>query len=111
MLLTEKVAIITGGRRIGRVVANELAAHGMDLVLSYRGSKEEADQTVADVERQGRRATTVNGDVSRPADCAAIIDHAIRSFGRIDVLINMASIYRSKPLADVTVDDWNADLN
>jgi NAD(P)-dependent dehydrogenase (short-subunit alcohol dehydrogenase family) len=111
MELSGKVAVITGGKRIGRVVAQELAAHGMDLVLSYRGSKDEARQTVADVEAAGRRGTIVSGDVSKPTDCMAIVEHAIATFGRLDVLVNMASIYRSTPLQDVTVDWWNTDLD
>jgi NAD(P)-dependent dehydrogenase (short-subunit alcohol dehydrogenase family) len=111
MDLQSKVAVITGGKRIGRVVAQALAGRGMDLVLSYRGSKEEAEQTVADVVAVGRRATVVSGDVSKPAGCAAIVAHAIATFGRIDVLVNMASIYRSKPLMEVTVDYWSTDLD
>ena len=67
MDLCGKVAVITGGKRIGRVVARELAERGMNLVLSYRGSKEEAEQTVADVEAAGRRATTVSGDAVKTA--------------------------------------------
>src|SRR4051812_43198726 len=111
MELDGKVAVITGGKRIGRVVARELARRGMDLVLSYRGSKEEAEQTAADVVSGGRRATTISGDVSRPADCEAIVAHAVATFGRVDVLVNMASIYRSTPLASVTVEYWDTDLN
>ena len=111
MDLCGKVAVITGGKRIGRVVARELAERGMNLVLSYRGSKEEAEQTVADVEAVGRRATIVSGDVSRPADCLAILEHAAGAFGRVDALVNMASIYRSKPLDDVSVDYWTTDLD
>jgi NAD(P)-dependent dehydrogenase (short-subunit alcohol dehydrogenase family) len=111
MDLCGKVAVITGGKRIGRIVARELATHGMNLVLSYRGSKDEAEQTVADIEATGRRAATVSGDVSKPADCTAIVEHAVAMFGRVDVLVNMASIYRSKPLRDVTVDDWTTDLD
>jgi NAD(P)-dependent dehydrogenase (short-subunit alcohol dehydrogenase family) len=111
MDLCGKVALITGGKRIGRVVAGALAERGMNLVLSYRGSKEEAEQTMADVESTGRRATIVSGDVSKPADCVAVIEHAVDTFGRIDVLVNMASIYRSKPLEDVTVDYWTTDLD
>ncbi len=83
----------------------------MNLVLSYRGSKEEAEQTAADVEAVGRRATTVAGDVSKPADCLAIVDRTIATFGRVDVLVNMASIYRSKPLQDVSADYWTTDLD
>lgn len=111
MELTGKVAIITGGKRIGRVVAQVLATRGMDLVLSYRGSKQEADDTVADVAAAGRRATTVVADVSKPEDCRAIIAHAMATFGRIDVLVNMASIYRSTPLEDVTVEYWDTDID
>jgi NAD(P)-dependent dehydrogenase (short-subunit alcohol dehydrogenase family) len=113
MHLTNSVAIITGGKRIGRVVARELAARGMDLVLCYRGSKEEAIATVADVEAQGRRATTIVADVSKSADCEAIIAHAVQTFGRVDVLINMASIYMPVAFDALTDLDWqrNLDIN
>jgi NAD(P)-dependent dehydrogenase (short-subunit alcohol dehydrogenase family) len=111
MHLDGKVAVITGGKRIGQVVARELAARGMDLVLSYRGSKDEADQTAADVVAAGRKATTVSADVSKPADCTALVDSAVAAFGRLDVLINMASIYRSTPLSKVTAEYWDTDLN
>src|SRR5262245_25589632 len=111
MDLSGKVALITGGKRIGRFVARELAHQGMNLVLSYRGSKDEAEQTARDVEAAGRRATIVVGDVSKPADCTAIVDHSVATFGRLDVLVNMASIYRSKPLQDASADYWTADLD
>ena len=111
MELTGKVAIITGGKRIGRVVAQVLASRGMDLVLSYRGSKHEADDTVADVVAAGRRATTVVADVGKPEDCRAIIAHAATTFGRIDVLVNMASIYRSTPLETLTAEYWDTDID
>jgi NAD(P)-dependent dehydrogenase (short-subunit alcohol dehydrogenase family) len=111
MDLNGKVAIITGGKRIGQVVARVLASRGMDLVLSYRGSKEEAENTARDVEAAGRRATTTAADVARPADCAAIVAHAASTFGRVDVLVNMASIYRSAPLEAVTPEFWQADLD
>ena len=111
MELAGKVAVITGGKRIGRVVAQVLAAHGMDLVLSYRGSKQEADDTVQDVVAAGRRATTVAADVGKPDDCRAIIAHAVATFGRVDVLVNMASIYRSTPLEQITVEHWDTDLD
>jgi NAD(P)-dependent dehydrogenase (short-subunit alcohol dehydrogenase family) len=113
MDLTNRVAIITGGKRIGRVVAAELAARGMDLVLCYRGSKEEALATVADVEAHGRKATTIVADVSKSADCEAIVAHAVQTFGRVDVLINMASIYAPVAFDALTDLDWqrNLDIN
>ena len=111
MELQGKVAVITGGKRIGQIVAQRLAQRGMDLVLSYRGSKDEADATVADVVSLGRRATTVSADVSQADGCAAVIAHAVATFGRVDVLVNMASVYRSKPLNEITADYWDADMN
>jgi 3-oxoacyl-[acyl-carrier protein] reductase len=111
MELSGRIAIITGGKRIGRVVAQELARRGVDLVLSYRGSKDEALQTAADVEALGRRATTIVADVAKPADCAAIVEHAVRTFGRLDILVNMASLYREKALDAITDADWAADLD
>ncbi len=110
MDLTDRVAIITGSKRIGRVVARELAARGADLVLSYRGSKQEALATAADVEAQGRRATTIVGDVSKAEDCVAIVEHAVKTFGRVDVLINMASIYAATPFDQLTDADWEKNL-
>jgi NAD(P)-dependent dehydrogenase (short-subunit alcohol dehydrogenase family) len=110
MDLTDRVAIITGGKRIGRIVARELAAHGADLVLCYRGSKDEALATAADVEAQGRRATTIVADVSKAADCVAIVEHAVKTFGRVDVLINMASIYAATPFDQLTDADWEKNL-
>jgi len=110
MELNNRVVIITGGKRIGRVVAQRLADRGADLVLSYRGSKAEADETVKDVETQGRRAIAVAADVSKAADCTALIAAADTAFGRVDALVNMASIYGSKPFDQLTEADFDRDL-
>jgi NAD(P)-dependent dehydrogenase (short-subunit alcohol dehydrogenase family) len=111
MNLDNRVVIITGGKRIGRVVARELAARGADIVLSYRGSKTEAEETVRDVQGQGRRAIATVADVSNAADCAALIASARDAFGRIDGLVNMASIYGSTPFDELTEAHWDRDLN
>ncbi len=111
MELTNRVVIVTGGRRIGRVVAQRLAERGADLVLSYRGSKAEAEDTVRDVEARGRRGIAVAADVSRAADCDALVAAAVSAFGRVDVLVNMASVYGSKPLDQLTEADFDRDLS
>jgi NAD(P)-dependent dehydrogenase (short-subunit alcohol dehydrogenase family) len=110
MTLDNRVAVITGGKRIGRVVARELAARGASLVLSYRGSRAEAEETVKDVEALGRRAIAVSADVSRADDCEGLMQAATQSFGRLDVLVNMASIYGGKPFTELTEADWDKDL-
>jgi len=110
MDLNNRVVIITGGKRIGRIVAQQLADRGADLVLSYRGSKSEAEATVADVQARRRRAIAVAADVSKAADCAALVAAADTAFGRVDALVNMASVYGSKPFDELTEADFDRDL-
>jgi NAD(P)-dependent dehydrogenase (short-subunit alcohol dehydrogenase family) len=110
MELRDRVMVITGGKRIGRVVAQELAQRGADVVLSYRGSQAEADATAADVTRLGRRAITVPADVSKALDCGNLIAATLDTFGRVDGLVNMASIYGSTPFDALTEAGWDKDL-
>ncbi len=111
MTSSARVVIITGGKRIGRVVARALAERGADVVLSYRGSSREAEETAADVRAAGRRASVCVADVGRPEDCARLVAHAVETFGRVDVLVNMASIYRTTDLDAITPESWAADLD
>src|SRR6185295_14858123 len=94
---TGRVALITGGRRIGAVVATELARAGADVALVYYRSRAEAEETCAAVRAQGRRATSIQGDLRKPEDCDSVVDATVEAFGRLDVLVNMASVYRAKP--------------
>jgi NAD(P)-dependent dehydrogenase (short-subunit alcohol dehydrogenase family) len=110
MDLSGRVAVITGGKRIGRAVALALAARGASLVLGYRGSKAEADETAAEAGRSGAHAAVVAADVSRPADCEAVVRAAVERFGRLDVLVNMASIYRAVEFDRLGADEWEANL-
>ncbi|MGH7552872.1 MAG: SDR family NAD(P)-dependent oxidoreductase [Longimicrobiales bacterium] len=110
MNLENRVVIITGGKRIGRVVAQQLADRGADMVLSYRGSKAEAEQTVSDVRARGRRAIAVVADVSVSADCASLVASARDVFGRVDALVNMASVYGRTPFDELTEAGWDRDL-
>ncbi|MBI3988757.1 MAG: SDR family oxidoreductase [candidate division NC10 bacterium] len=111
MELLEKVALVTGTRRIGRVVALTLADAGACLVLTYHRSKEVAEQTVQDVKGKGRKAMAIQADVSRADQVKAMVDHALAAFGRIDVLIHMAALYQEKALATLTEEDWDQNLD
>lgn len=113
MDLTNRVVLITGGKRIGQVVARELARRGADVALSYRGSREEAEQTAADVRAAGRKAAVIAADVGKAADCEALVAEVVAQLGRIDAVINMASIYASKDFDATTEQDWqrNIDIN
>jgi NAD(P)-dependent dehydrogenase (short-subunit alcohol dehydrogenase family) len=107
MTLNGKVALITGGKRIGAVVAAAIAKAGADVALVYNRSREEADETAAAVRAVGRRAFIVQADVSNEAACTNAVSATISELGRLDILINMASLYASKPFADLTAADWD----
>jgi len=108
MDLQDKVALITGGKRIGLVVAGELAARGADVALSYARSKTEAEQAAGLVRAADRRAATFQTDLSRPDAAAVLVQSVVDRFGRLDVLINMASVYVQRPFTDLTAADWDA---
>jgi NAD(P)-dependent dehydrogenase (short-subunit alcohol dehydrogenase family) len=113
MTLTDRVVLITGGKRIGQAVARELASHGAHIALSYRGSKAEADHTAADVRGLGRRAAVIAADVGKVRDCEAVVASTVAEFGGIDIVVNMASIYEATPFDEMTESDWqrNMDVN
>jgi NAD(P)-dependent dehydrogenase (short-subunit alcohol dehydrogenase family) len=110
MELAGRVALITGGKRIGGVVATELARRGADVALVYRASRAEAEETAASVRGAGRRALAMQADLQDADACSRIVDETVDALGRLDVLINMASIYRRTPLDEVTLRDWDAQL-
>jgi len=111
MQLQDKVALITGGKRIGLVVAGQLAARGADVVLGYARSREEAEQAARSVRASGRRAEIVQADLSQPSGCEALVRAAAEKLGRIDVLLNMASVYMRRSFDDLTAADWDGTLN
>jgi NAD(P)-dependent dehydrogenase (short-subunit alcohol dehydrogenase family) len=110
MNLTGKTVLVTGGKRIGAVVAEGLAGHGMDVALGYNRSAAEAEQTAVAIERLGRRAFMFQADLSHGDSCAALVDNAAASLGRLDVLINMASVYRQVDLNTLDEARWDEAL-
>lgn len=110
MDLTDRVALVTGGRRIGIVVARELARAGADVALVYRRSRPEADEAADAVRAAGRRAVVLQADLADADECSRVVDDAVRDFGRLDVLVNMASRYEVKALDDLSIEDWDAQL-
>src|SRR5687767_10149323 len=100
MELPGRVALITGGKRIGAVVATELARGGADVALVYRSSRPEAEETAAAVRALGPRAVVLQGDLREPDDCDRVVDETMDALGRVDILVNMASIYRAVALDD-----------
>jgi NAD(P)-dependent dehydrogenase (short-subunit alcohol dehydrogenase family) len=109
--LDGRVALITGGKRLGAVVAESLARRGMDIALCFNRSREEADAAAAAIASLGRRAVTIRADLQQSSECQAVVDRAAHDLGRLDVLLNMASVYSQVPLADTDEAIWNAVLD
>jgi NAD(P)-dependent dehydrogenase (short-subunit alcohol dehydrogenase family) len=105
-----RVALITGGKRIGAVVATELARGGADVAVVFHRSRAEAEETAGSIRTLGRRAVVLQGDLAQPDDCDRIVDETVDAFGRLDILVNMASMYVPKPIDEVTVADWDAQM-
>jgi NAD(P)-dependent dehydrogenase (short-subunit alcohol dehydrogenase family) len=107
--LEGKVAVITGGDSgIGRAVAIAYAREGADVVISYLSEDSDARETADWVEKAGRRALLVPGDVADPAHCRAIISRTVDEFGRIDVLVNNAAYQMSHDsLEEIPDDEWD----
>ena len=110
MEITGRGVVITGGKRIGADVALALASRGADVALVFNRSRAEADAAAAVIVALGRRASVLHADLADPASCRRVIDDAVSSLGRLDVLVNMASVYESRPLDDLKVEDWNRSL-
>ena len=110
MLLADRIALITGGKRIGAVIATELARRGADVALTYHSSQPEAEATAAAIRALGRRAVTIRANLATAAACARAVEEAVSALGHLDVLVNMASIYRAKPFDQLTEQDWEEQL-
>lgn len=111
MDLLDKAALITGGKRIGAVVGRELAARGVDVAFSYARSQAEAEEAANGVRGLGRRAAIFHADLSQPDAAEALVAAVVSALGRLDILINMASVYVRRDFTQLTANDWDAVLD
>jgi len=104
--LMDRVAVITGGDSgIGRAVAVAFASEGADVVIAYFDEHEDAALTQKHVQEYGRKAVLIPGDVTDEKHCAAIVEKAVDTFGRLDIVVNNAAVqYPQKNLEDITAE-------
>jgi NAD(P)-dependent dehydrogenase (short-subunit alcohol dehydrogenase family) len=112
--LSGKVALITGGARMGESIALTLAQRGCSIALTWRSSRSAADRTVALLTAQGAGAASFRCDLSQDVSVRRMLSQLERRFGRLDILVNLASIYEASPLrrrdhAKVLVAHWKAN--
>jgi pteridine reductase len=102
-----KVALVTGSgkRRVGSHVAEALAERGYALALHYRSSAAEAAELAASFETQGVKVAVFRADLSNEQEVRNLVVQVVKRFGRIDVLVNCAAVWKSKRLEDVSADD------
>lgn len=107
--LKDKAAVITGADSgIGRAVALAFAREGADVLIAYLNEHEDAEETRRLVEEAGRKAVLMPGELADPAHCRAIVDRAVREFGRIDVLVNNAAFQMSHDsLEEIPDEEWD----
>jgi NAD(P)-dependent dehydrogenase (short-subunit alcohol dehydrogenase family) len=110
MLLSSRVALLTGAKRIGAAVAQAFADRGADIAVIYQRSKAEADEVGETVRGRGRRALVLQADVTDPAAATAVMKDIDRTFGRLDVLVNMASVYHAVPFDTLDHAEWSRQL-
>jgi NAD(P)-dependent dehydrogenase (short-subunit alcohol dehydrogenase family) len=108
MQLQDRAALITGGKRIGAAIAADLARRGMHVALSYNRSKREAEEVAGTVRALGRQVHVIQADLSKGPECRRLVDQAAASLGRLDVVVNMASVYTTVPFDDTDEARWDA---
>ncbi len=111
-VLAGKVAVVTGASKgIGAGAAKALAAHGASVIVNYATSKAGADAVVAEITQAGGKAVAVKGDVSNAAEAKALIEAAIKNFGRLDILVNNSGIYKFAPISELTEEQFHNHFN
>jgi NAD(P)-dependent dehydrogenase (short-subunit alcohol dehydrogenase family) len=107
--LAGKAAVITGADSgIGRAVAIAFAREGADVLISYLNEHEDARETKGWVEKAGRRAVMVSGDLDDPAHCRDVIATAVQEFGRINVLVSNAAFQAThESIEEISDEEWD----
>jgi 3-oxoacyl-[acyl-carrier protein] reductase len=110
--LTGKVAVVTGASKgIGAAIAQQLAAAGASVVVNYASSKTGAEKVVAAITKAGGKAIAVGGDVSKPAEAEGIIEAAIKTYGKLDILVNNSGVYEFGALEAITEEHFHRQFN
>jgi NAD(P)-dependent dehydrogenase (short-subunit alcohol dehydrogenase family) len=110
--LIGKFALVTGASKgVGRGIALELARQGADVAVNYNSDAAGAESTAAEIRALGRRAPTVQADVSSSAQVDAMFERILAEFGRLDILVNNAGIQTWKPLLELTEEEWDRVLD
>ncbi len=108
MTLQDKVAVVTGSATgIGRAIATEMVREGARVVIDYVGASDKADDLVHAIQTVNGGATAVAADVSDAAQVDMLVEHAVTTFGRIDIFVNNAGIEHEYPFLETPKSEWD----
>lgn len=112
MELKGKIALITGAAmRVGRVIALTLANQGVDIAFTYLNDDEPWQDTLTEIEAAGVRGMALPLDVRQHEQPGVVVEQVVERYGRIDILINNASIWLQSPFLDIGLKAWQAALD
>ncbi len=101
-------AIVTGGAKgIGKAIVKEIAKKGINVVINYNTSKEQAEELQKELADTGYKVQIYKADVSKREQAKKLIEFAQKQFGSIDILVNNAGIDQFKLFTDITDEDWD----
>jgi pteridine reductase len=110
--LKGKVALVTGSaRRVGRAIALELARQGMNQIVHHAHSDHDAEETASAVRALGVDAIIVKADLRQPADVLRLFETIRQHFGRLDLLVNSASNFKTGSILDISIEEWREVLD
>ena len=112
MKLEGKKAIVTGGSRgIGRAVALMYAKEGADVLVNYHSNDAAAKDTVAEIEKLGRKGVAVAADVANYTSAQDMVEECVKQLGGVDIVVNNAGVSKPSMLLKMTEEDWDAIID
>jgi NAD(P)-dependent dehydrogenase (short-subunit alcohol dehydrogenase family) len=110
--LRGRCALVTGAQQgIGRAIALEFAAAGADVAINFLDDRAGAEAVAAEINTHGRRAVLIQADVAVVAQVGAMVDEAVQTLGRLDIMVNNAGVYPRVPMLDMRESDWDYVLD
>jgi 3-oxoacyl-[acyl-carrier protein] reductase len=106
--LAGKVALVTGASRgMGQKIAEDLARYGAKVVVNYASSSGKAEEVVAGIKQQGGEAVAIQADISKVSEVETLFQKTLEAYGQVDILVNNAGIMITKPIANITEEDFD----
>jgi NAD(P)-dependent dehydrogenase (short-subunit alcohol dehydrogenase family) len=111
--LTGKVALVTGSaHRVGKAIALALADEGVNIVVHYHKSESDVVRdTMQDIKTKGVDAISIQSNLSDPNDIPLLMDALKEHYGKLDILVNSASVFPTRNFMDISVDEWDLAMN